>query len=98
MIRILLLSVALLAGAHPAFARKLEKVTLDVQNMTCTLCPITVRKALEKVPGVESAKVDYATHSAQVAFDADKASTADLVKATTNAGYPSHPVPTTPTH
>jgi mercuric ion binding protein len=91
MMRALLLVAALLAASAPALARKVETVTLDVKNMTCSLCPITVRKALEKVPGVESARVDYPTHSASVTFDADKTSTADLVKATTNAGYPSRP-------
>jgi mercuric ion binding protein len=32
-------------------------VTLDVTKMDCAVCPITVRKALEKVPGVETAQV-----------------------------------------
>lgn len=36
-------------------------VTLDVANMSCNVCPITVRKALEKVTGVASAKVDFST-------------------------------------
>ena len=27
-------------------------VTLEVKNMTCATCPITVRKSLEKVSGV----------------------------------------------
>jgi len=89
--RALLLVAALLALAFPALARKIDTVTLDVKNMTCSLCPITVRKALEKVPGVESAKVDYGTRSAKVTFDADWTSTAELVKATTNAGFPSQP-------
>ena len=35
------------------FAGILETVTLDGKNMTCAVCPITVKKALEKVPGVK---------------------------------------------
>ena len=62
---------------------------LDVENMTCPVCPITVKKALEKVPGVTDAKVDFEQKTATVCFDPDKASTATLVKATTDAGYPS---------
>lgn len=66
-----------------------QTVTLDVKNMTCAACPITVKKALTKVPGVESAKVDFDTHTAVVTFDPDKTSVEALTKATGNAGFPS---------
>ncbi|MBY0234477.1 MAG: mercury resistance system periplasmic binding protein MerP [Burkholderiaceae bacterium] len=72
---------AAFAGAHTA--------TLDVTNMDCAVCPITVRKALEKVPGVESAKVDFKTKRAVVAFDPTKATPEALTKATADAGFPS---------
>ena len=71
------------------FAGTLQTVTLDVKNMTCAVCPITVRKALEKVPGVASATVDFDKKTASVTFDPDKASPATLAKATSDAGYPS---------
>lgn len=66
-----------------------QTAVLDIQNMTCELCPVTVKKSLEKVPGVSQARIDFAKKTATVTFDADKASTAALVKATTDAGYPS---------
>ena len=72
-----------------AFAGTTETVVLDVQNMTCELCPITVKKALEKVPGVADAKVDLGKKTATVKFDPDKANVAALTLATTNAGFPS---------
>jgi len=53
------------------------------------LCPITVKKALEKVPGVSQAQIDFQKKTATVTFDADKATAAGLVKATTEAGFPS---------
>jgi len=62
---------------------------LDVQNMTCALCPITVKKSLQQVPGVAEANVDLDKKTATVRFDPDRISTAALVKATTDAGYPS---------
>jgi len=68
-----------------------QSVVLDVQNMTCPLCPVTVRKALQKVPGVEDSKVDFDHKTATVRFDPAKVDIATLVKATTNAGYPSTP-------
>ena len=66
-----------------------RSVTLAVQNMTCELCPITVKKSLEKVPGVSAVKVDFDRKTAIVTYDADKAQPEALTKATTNAGYPS---------
>lgn len=67
----------------------LHTITLDIQNMDCPLCRVTLRKALEQVPGVESARVDYEHRSAVVIFDPATTRLEDLIKATTNAGYPS---------
>jgi len=72
-----------------ALAATPQTAVLDVQNMTCILCPVTVKKALEKVSGVSQAKIDFEKKTAIVTFDADKTGTAALVKATTDAGYPS---------
>jgi mercuric ion binding protein len=71
------------------FAGPIQTVTLDVQNMFCAVCPITVKKALERVPGVTDAKVDFDKKTASVSFDSDKANLAALTKATTDAGFPS---------
>jgi len=79
---VLLLPLATLAGEP-------QTAVLDVQNMTCGLCPITVKKSLEKIPGVANVKVDFDKRTATVRFDPDKASAAALVKATTDAGFPS---------
>ncbi|HET6378516.1 MAG TPA: mercury resistance system periplasmic binding protein MerP [Methylocella sp.] len=82
--------LAAVLGLAPfsAFAGAPQTVTLAVKNMTCALCPITVRKALEKVPGVASVKVDPGTSSATVTFDPDKSDAAALMKAAAEAGYP----------
>ena len=84
-----LLFVALLAAPLGVLAADPQTVVLDVQNMTCELCPITVKKALDKVPGVTASKINFAKKTATVTFDPDRANVAALVKATTNAGYPS---------
>ena len=84
-----LLFVAFLATSLGVLAADLQTVVLDVQNMTCELCPITVKKALDKVPGVTASKIDFAKKTATVTFDPDRANVGALVKATTNAGYPS---------
>ena len=66
-----------------------QTAVLDVQNMTCELCPVTVKKSLEKVAGVSQARIDFAKKTATVTFDADKTNATALIKATTEAGYPS---------
>jgi periplasmic mercuric ion binding protein len=71
------------------FAGTIETVTLDVRNMTCAVCPITIKKALERVPGVSDAKVDFERKIARVLFDPDRASPDALTRATADAGYPS---------
>ena len=85
----LVLLSAFVALPFTVFAGTLETVTLDVQNMSCAVCPITVKKALDKVPGVTSAKVDFDKKTASVTFDPDKANPAALTKATSDTGYPS---------
>ncbi len=72
-----------------ASAADLKTAVLDVRNMTCGMCPITVKQALQKLPGVVEAKVDFEQKTASVRFDPDKADAATLVKATTQAGFPS---------
>ena len=79
---------ATLAAAQPAFATP-QTVVLDVPSMTCSACPITVRKALEKVPGVQKVKATYEPKEAVVRFDDAKTNVNTLIRATTEAGYPS---------
>ncbi len=88
MMRKLLVSL-LLALTVTTFAAAPQTAVLDVQNMTCSMCSITIQKALEKVPGVLDAKVDYDHKTAVVKYDPAKADSSALIKATTNAGFPS---------
>jgi periplasmic mercuric ion binding protein len=90
--RFILGSVALsslLIGANATFAAPPQTATLAVENMTCGTCPIVVKKALERVPGVTSTSVDFDKKTATVTFDPDKATSAKLTQATTEAGFPS---------
>lgn len=84
-----LLIAAFIALPLTALAAAPKTVTLEVKNMTCELCPVTVKKSLEKVSGVSAVKVDFDKKTAIVTYDSDKARPEALTKATTNAGYPS---------
>ena len=66
-----------------------QTVALDVPGMTCSSCPITVKKALMKVNGVQQVKTNFAKKEAVVTFDNAITSAAKLTGATSNAGYPS---------
>ncbi|HLG99294.1 MAG TPA: mercury resistance system periplasmic binding protein MerP [Bryobacteraceae bacterium] len=81
-------SLAALILVAPAWATA-RIVTLNVSKMTCAACPITVKKALEKVPGVSKVEVSFEKKQAQVTFDDAKTNTDALLKATRDAGYPS---------
>lgn len=83
-----LFSASLLVIALAAGAAEPQRVVLDVPGMNCSLCPISVKKALERVPGVTAAKADLATKSAEAIYDPDKVSPEALARAVTNAGYP----------
>jgi mercuric ion binding protein len=66
-----------------------KTVVLSVPGMYCETCPITVRKSLEKVSGVEKVNTTYETKEAVVIFDDAKTSVDKLTEATKKAGYPS---------
>lgn len=87
---VLVAVVAVLVLTAPAWASP-KTVTLNVSGMTCAACPITVRKALLKVSGVSKIDVQYEKKQVVVTFDDTKTDIGALVKATTNAGYPSQP-------
>ena len=78
----LLITLAAVVGAAT------RTVTLAVDNMTCAVCPITVKKALTRVDGVTRAEVSYEKREAVVTFDEAKTTVEALIQATTNAGYP----------
>jgi Cu+-exporting ATPase len=45
-------------------------IHLSIAGMSCAGCVATVEKALQAVPGVESASVNFAEHTALVTGDA----------------------------
>ncbi|MGH8790933.1 MAG: mercury resistance system periplasmic binding protein MerP [Cupriavidus necator] len=84
----LFVSLALVAGVAPVWAAT-QTVTLSVPGMTCAACPITVKKALSKVEGVNKTDVRFGKREAVVIFDDSKTNVQKLTKATEDAGYPS---------
>ena len=79
------------AFASPLWAAT-QTVTLSVPGMNCATCPITVKKALSKVEGVNQVDVSFDKREAVVTFDDAKTTVQKLTEATTNAGYSSSAV------
>jgi mercuric ion binding protein len=82
---VLATEVSVSEAAQPSF----EEVILSVPDMHCRLCPLTVRKALDRIPGVVDAKADLATKTATVIIQKGRVSVRALEHATAQAGYPS---------
>jgi mercuric ion binding protein len=76
------------AETTEALPNQQQTVTLKLENITCAMCTVTIKKALQKVEGVQKVTVDYDTKTAVVIFDSHKTNSAALFKATTDAGYP----------
>lgn len=63
-------------------------VVFAVENMICALCPITVKTAMERVPGVRSVVIDFDAKTATVVFDPSGTTEAAIAAAAANVGYP----------
>ncbi|MGM0614902.1 MAG: heavy metal translocating P-type ATPase [Pseudomonadota bacterium] len=66
-----------------------QQIRLAISGMSCASCVKSVQKALEKTPGVETASVNFGTHTAQVFGQADSQA---LVEAVDSAGYSAEPI------
>ena len=82
------LLAAILALASSA-ALAVKTVTLSVPDMSCSTCPIQVKKALSRVPGVSEASASLDTKQAIVTYDESKTNVEALMKATADIGFPS---------
>ena len=80
--------LAFVAFSGSALAEQ-TTVTLQVPGMTCSACPITIKKALKDVRGVEKVSVTFDPKEAVVTFDDKRTSVEKLREATRNAGFPS---------
>jgi len=85
-----LLSLLILTFLLIAVTQASEKsTTLNIPGMDCGLCPITIKKALNKVDGVNNVTISLDDRTATVMYDDTKTSADNLSAATEDAGYPS---------
>lgn len=74
--------------AQSAIEAAQSEATFYVDNMTCALCPVTVKAAMSGVAGVKSVKIDFPTRTAHVVFDPGLTDAAAIAHASEQAGYP----------
>jgi periplasmic mercuric ion binding protein len=66
---------------------KLETTVIQVPTMVCNSCASTITKAVKKVVGVKTAKVDVKKKTATVSFASMKTNLSQIEKAIADAGY-----------
>lgn len=65
----------------------MNKVTLDVQGMSCGHCKSSVEGALGGLNGVTSAEVDLASGKVDVTYDDSQVTLEDMREAVEDQGY-----------
>lgn len=64
-----------------------KEVTMAIAGMTCAACARTVEKAVNKLEGVESGTVNFATEKATIKYDPQKTRLSEIKQAVAKAGY-----------
>jgi copper chaperone CopZ len=63
------------------------KQHFEISGMHCVGCTMAVEGAIEDLPGVKSAKANYARQVAEVEYDEAKLAAEDNIAAVEAAGY-----------
>ncbi|SHM12633.1 heavy metal translocating P-type ATPase [Vreelandella subglaciescola] len=66
-----------------------EKTRLAISGMTCASCVKTVQQALERTANVDSASVNFGTHTAEITGSAAESA---LISAVQDVGYDAEPI------
>jgi mercuric ion binding protein len=86
-------ALAIFLSVNIAVAADNERtVTFEVQKMTCATCPITVRKAMQRVDGVKSVSVDFNSKTAIVTFDRNSTTATEIADASAHVGFPANAI------
>jgi mercuric ion binding protein len=89
---ILLLFATSLIVDVSAGNQKVLTATFSIEKMTCATCPITVRKAMQRVDGVKEVTVDFDSQTAIVVYDVSLTDVEEIAVSSTNVGFPATPI------
>ncbi len=65
----------------------MEKIKFSIHGMTCVVCSSTCQKSIQKLDGVKSCNVNFASGVALVEYDKDKVTPKDIYDAVSRSGY-----------
>jgi P-type Cu2+ transporter len=68
-----------------------REAALILEGVRCAACVWLSEQSIQRVPGVLSASVNYATHRASVRWDARRARLSEILGAVAAVGYRAHP-------
>ncbi|WP_018142281.1 heavy metal translocating P-type ATPase [Thioalkalivibrio sp. ALJ7] len=68
-----------------------REAALMLEGITCAACVWLNERHVQALPGVESFRVNYSTHRAQVMWDPERIALSDILKAIRDIGYHAHP-------
>lgn len=84
-----LVTLMMLSVSGPVASGETDRtVVLEIEKMTCATCPITIRKAIQRIDGVKSVYVDYESKLATVVFDEDRTTPEAISQASADVGFP----------
>jgi len=73
--------------AEKSSLKKSEKANINITGMTCTTCAATIEKGLVETPGVEDARVSFASEKASVEYDPSKVDLTKIRDTISQIGY-----------
>ena len=88
----MLLAIFFLVAATLAAGEAIERVTLKVEGLTCPSCAYRLKTALEKVPGVQRAKVTWEKGEALVEVQPGAVTVGQLIEAAKSEGFAARPL------
>ena len=90
MTKLVMLVFVLTVTGISAANQSMSTATFEVEKMTCATCPITVRKAMQRVEGVREVDVDFESKMATVTYDSSATSAQEIADASSDVGFPAH--------
>jgi Cu+-exporting ATPase len=73
--------------ADKTISKRPDKTSVRIIGMTFTTCAATIEKGLSETPGVEQAKVNFASEKASIKYDATKVDLAKIRNTVSELGY-----------
>ena len=64
-----------------------EIVTIPVSGMTCTNCAMNIERGVKKLPGIQSANVNFASEQATVSFNPRDVSVENIIESIHGSGF-----------